>query len=148
MAVCTFFGHRDCPDSIKLTLQSQIEDLITNHGVDLFYVGNQGQFDALVRRVLKELTGKYPHINYAVVLAYMPREGAEPADYADTMLPEGIEKVPPRFAIAWRNKWLLSQSEYIVAYVTHSWGGAAQFVEKAKKQRKTVINLGEGADRL
>ncbi len=148
MAACTFFGHRDCPDSIHPALQSQIEDLIVNHGVDLFYVGNQGQFDALVRRVLKELTVKYPHINYAVVLAYMPREGSDPADYEDTMLPEGIEKVPPRFAIAWRNKWLLGQSDYIVAYVTHSWGGAAQFVEKARKLRKTVINLGEGADRL
>ncbi len=141
MVVCTFFGHRDCPDSIKLALQSQIEDLITNHGVDMFYVGNQGQFDALVRRILKELTGKYPHINFAVVLAYMPREGSDPADYADTMLPEGIEKVPPRFAIAWRNKWLLSQSDYVVSYVTHSWGGAAQFVEKARKQKKIVINL-------
>ncbi len=148
MAVCTFFGHRNCPESIKPALQDQIENLIVNHGVDLFYVGNQGQFDALVRRVLKELTGKYPHINYAVVLAYMPREGSDPANYADTMLPEGIEKVPPRFAIAWRNKWLLGQSDYIVAYVTHSWGGAAQFVEKARKQRKTVINLGEGAGRL
>lgn len=148
MAVCTFFGHRNCPESIKPALQDQIENLIVNHGVDLFYVGNQGQFDAFVRRVLKELTGKYPHINYAVVLAYMPREGSDQADYADTMLPEGIEKVPPRFAIAWRNKWLLSQSDYVVAYVTHFWGGAAQFVEKARKLRKTVINLGEGADRL
>lgn len=141
MSVCTFFGHRDCPDSIKPALQSQIEDLITNHGVDMFYVGNQGQFDALVRRVLKEMTRKYPHINYSVVLVNMPREGSDPADYADTMLPEGIEKVPPRYAIAWRNKWLLSQSDYIVAYVTHSWGGAAQYVEKARKQKKIVINL-------
>ncbi len=141
MAVCTFFGHRDCSDSIKPALQEQIEDLIINHGVDMFYVGNQGQFDALVRRVLKEMTGKYLYINYAVVLAYIPGGGSDPADYADTMLPEGIEKVPPRFAIAWRNKWLLSQSDYVVAYVTHSWGGAAQFVEKARKQKKTVINL-------
>ncbi len=147
MAVCTFFGHRDCPDSIKPALQSQIEDLIIHHDVDLFYVGNQGQFDALARHVLKELTKKYPHINYAVVLAYMPREGTDPEYYEDTMLPEGVEKVPPRFAISWRNNWLLSQSDYIVAYVTHSWGGAAQYAAKARKQGKSVINLREGANR-
>ncbi len=141
MAVCTFFGHRDCPDSIKPALQSQIEDLITKYGVDMFYVGNQGQFDALVRRLLKELTGKYPHINYAVVLAYMPREGSDPADYADTMLPEGIEKVHPCYAISWRNDWLLKQADYVVAYVTHSWGGAAKYTDKAKRQGKTVVTL-------
>lgn len=144
MAVCTFFGHRDCPESIRMDLQSQVEDLIINHGVDLFYVGNQGRFDTFVRHVLRELTWKYPHINYAVVLAYMPREGSAPTDYEDTMLPEGIETVPPRFAISWRNKWLLQQSDYVVTYVTHSWGGAAQYTNKAKKQGKVVINLGKG----
>ncbi len=30
-------------------------------------------------------------------------------------------------------------------YVTHSWGGASQFVEKAKRQNKTVIALSDGS---
>lgn len=30
----------------------------------------------------------------------------------------------------------------VVAYVTHSWGGAYRYVEKAKRAGKTVINLG------
>ena len=57
------------------------------------------------------------------------------------MLPEGIEAVPPRFAIVWRNKWMLRQSDYVVTYVTHSWGGAAQFASLAERQKKTVIHL-------
>ena len=57
------------------------------------------------------------------------------------MLPEGIERVPKRFAISWRNNWMLENSDYVVAYVTHSWGGAVQFVEKAEKRGQKVIYI-------
>ena len=141
MPVCTFFGHRDCPETIKPQLREVLVDLITNQSVDMFYVGNQGRFDALVRSVLRELQKAYPQINYAVVLAYIPREKAESDDYSDTMLPEGIEAVHPRFAISWRNNWMLKQSDYVVSYITHDWGGAAQFAKKAMSQGKTLINV-------
>ena len=141
MASCTFFGHRECPDFIKSKLREVLIDLIINHDVDMFYVGNQGQFDAIVRGVLRELKKEYPRINYTVVLAYMPGKQTEYDDYSDTMLPEGIESVHPRFAISWRNNWMLQQSNYVVTYIAHPWGGAAQFAEKANRQKKTVINL-------
>ena len=38
-------------------------------------------------------------------------------------------------------KWMLKQSDYVVTYITHSWGGAVQYAEKAKQQRKKVINI-------
>ena len=141
MSACTFFGHRECPDSVKIKSQEVLIDLITNNDVDMFYVGNQGQFDAIVHGVLRELKKEYPQINYAVVLAYMPGKQTKYDDYSDTMLPEGIESVHPRYAISWRNNWMLRQSDYVVSYITHSWGGAAQFAEKANHQKKTVINL-------
>ncbi len=145
MAVCTFFGHSDCPESIAPILRSKIETLILKNSVTMFYVGNHGRFDALVRSVLRELKVAYPQIEYAVVLAHMPKE-KDPfdiTDYSDTMLPEGIETSPRRFAISWRNKWMLRQSEYVITYITHSWGGAAQFAELAEKQHKTVYNLAD-----
>ena len=141
MASCTFFGHRECPDSIKPKLKEVLTDLIINHTVVIFYVGNHGRFDAIVRGVLRELKKEHPQINYVVVLAYIPGKRTEYDDYSDTMLPEGIESVHPRYAISWRNNWMLQQSDYVVTYITHSWGGAAQFSEKAKRQKKTVINL-------
>ena len=107
----------------------------------MYYVGNQGQFDAFVRSILRELKKEYPQIDYAVVLAYMPGKQMKYDDYSDTMLPEGIESVHPRYAISWRNNWMLQQSDYVVTYITHSWGGAAQFAEKARRQRKIVINM-------
>ena len=138
MPNCTFFGHRDCPAYMRAKVYEAVVDLIENHDVTMFYVGNHGAFDRMVRGVLRELTAIYPQVRYGVVLAYMLR--AE-EDHSDTMLPEGIEKAPKRFAIIWRNRWMLQQADYVVSYVTHDWGGAAQFVLQAKKHGKHVISL-------
>ena len=139
--ICTFFGHRDCPGTIKPKLSEVLVELITNHGVDMFYVGHQGQFDAYVHGELRRLKQEYPQINYAVVLAYMPGKKTEYGDYSDTMLPEGIESVHPHYAISWRNNWILKQADFVVAYITHAWGGAYRCAEKARRQKKVVINL-------
>ena len=142
MATGCFFGHKDTPESVKDDLYTAIEKLITEYGVETFYVGNQGSFDFYTRAALRQLQDKHPHIRYAVVLAYMPGEVSEyDADHSDTMLPEGIEEVHPRYAIDWRNRWMLRQSQYVICYIRHHWGGAAKYVKMAQHQGKTVINL-------
>jgi hypothetical protein len=71
----------------------------------------------------------------------MPSKKTEYDDYSDTMLPEGIEEVHSHYAISWRNKWMLKQSDYVVTYITHTWGGAAQYAKKADKYGKISINI-------
>lgn len=137
MRACTFFGHRDCPETIKSALHSVIELLIAE-GVTTFYVGNHGQFDTYVRGALGKLKKKYPHVDYAVVLAYLPTAGKE---NGDTIYPEGMEMGPPRFAIERRNRWMLRQAEVVVTYVRYTWGGAYKFKSAAEKQGKRVIEL-------
>jgi len=134
---CTFFGHRDCPDSIKFKLRETLIRLITEDCVDRFLVGNQGNFDALVYSVLCDLRKLYPYISVTVVLAYMPTEKIANKYGSDTILPEGIETVPKRYAISWRNKWMIKQTEYVVTYITRPYGGAAKFAELAKDK---IIN--------
>lgn len=143
MSACTFFGHRFVPDTIEPALYAAVRDLIEKHGVDRFYVGNHGGFDVMVRRVLKKLSAQYP-ITYSVVLAYMPqkRNPFDLTDYSDTLLPEGMETVPRRFAIVHRNRWMLRQADYVITYVTVPIAsGAAQCKEWAQKHHKKVINL-------
>ena len=142
---CTFFGHHDCPDSVKLALRKVIFDLIENRDADLFYVGNHGQFDAMAASVLKEAKEVFPQMEYAIVLAYMPgtREKEYYVDELVTLLPEGIETVPKRFAIDWRNRWMLYRADYVVTYVTHAWGGAAKYHELAIRQKKTVFDIAD-----
>ena len=67
----TFFGHKDTPKEIEPTLRTTLVELIENHNASVFYVGNNGNFDTMVRRLLKELSQVYP-ITYSVVLAYLP----------------------------------------------------------------------------
>ena len=148
MAICTFFGHSDCPESIRPLLRKTVETLMHDYSVTLFYVGNHGGFDRLVRSVLRELKGQNPQIDYAVVLAYLPKgkDPLDPTEDPDTLFPEGIEMVPPRFAISWRNKWMLKQADIVVTYLTHPWGGAAQFARLAEKQHKRLIHLGQAGN--
>lgn len=138
----TFFGHKDTPKEIEPTLRTTLVDLIENHGATEFYVGNNGNFDTMVRRQLENLSQTYP-ITYNVVLAYLPTKKSEYDDFTNTIIPEGIETSPKRFAISYRNKWMIQQSDVVVTYVTHSFGGAAQFKELAERQGKTVIELSE-----
>lgn len=141
MPVCTFFGHADCPESIAGPLRKALERLVKDENVDLFYVGDSGRFDAIVRRELQMLKERHG-IKYAVVLARMPgrRPGAE-APPLDTIFPEELETVPARFAIDRRNAWMLKRAAFVVTYVTHSWGGAAKFEAMAVKLGKRVIRL-------
>ncbi len=134
--IVTFFGHRDAPTAITARVYSAIEDLI-RQGADTFYVGNHGAFDAAVRVTLRKLQAVHPHIHYAVVLAYLP---TTPCDDA-TVYPEGMECVPPRFAIGARNRWMVEQADTVVTYVTRNFSGAARYRSLAIRQGKTVIDL-------
>lgn len=138
----TFFGHRYAQKEIEPMLKSTLIDLIENRGAELFYVGNQGGFDAMVTRVLRELSDHYAICAYTV-LAYLPAGGnGASEDLLPTILPEGIETVPRRFAISFRNRWMIEQSDCVVTHVTnHIASGAAQFKALAEKQGKTVVNL-------
>lgn len=139
----TFFGHRKTSKEVKIILRKKLINLIEFYNADTFYVGNQGDFDFMVRQVLKELKEVYPHIAYTVVLAYIPNVGYryEDIDYFDTIYPEGLENTPKKFAISKRNFWLIEHSDIVVTCVHNSVGGAAKFKEIAEKKGKWVINI-------
>ena len=134
----TFFGHRDTPKETEPALRLTLIDLIENKNATLFYVGNHGNFDAMVHRQLEDLSKTYP-IKYYVVFAYIPGKNDTPDEYS--ILPEGIETVPRRFAINYRNKWMLTKSDIVVTYVTRPVGGAWEFKQMAEKHKKIIIAI-------
>lgn len=134
--ICSLFGHRYVSDSIKIKLKEELIDLITNKGCDKFYVGNNGDFDRIALRVLKELSENYSMV-YHVVLAYIDSGKG----YEDiSIYPEGLEFVNKRFAISSRNRWMVDNSDYVLCYVQYS-GGAEQALKRARAQGKKVINI-------
>lgn len=128
-----------------------MENLILDKQVDTFFVGNHGGFDRMVKETLLQLQKKYPHITCHVVLAYLPRSEKEEADFPKpeaedipTVYPS-LERVPQRFAISYRNRWMVEQADYVIGYIRYSWGGASQFFRMAQRQKKTTINLYEAS---
>ena len=138
MSACTFFGHGDCPETKYSNILQAIQNLITEKNIITFYVGTQGNFDSLVYRALCNLRADFPQIRIYRVLAYLPKDNSL---ISDSILLEGIELVHPRYAISWRNRWMIDRSDYVIAYITRNYGGAARFVDEAKRKGKTVISL-------
>ena len=139
----TFFGHRDAPEDILPRLKEIIAGLIEKEGTISFLVGNEGAFDSMVSRSLIELSEVYPQIRYSVVLAYLPKATATEKPIHPTVYPEGLETVPPRFAISKRNLWMLNQAETIIVFVTVPMGNSFRLMKQAKAKRKTVINIAD-----
>ena len=131
------------PKSVNQRLLQVIEELITEHGVDTFYVGQQGEFDKAVCAALKMLKNRHPHITCFSVLAYMPTGSLPDSCFPDTIYPEGLERCPYRYCISKRNSWMLDHSQYVVTYVQCSAGGAAFFESEAKKKNKKIISVCE-----
>ena len=143
MRACTFFGHRQISSDIYSDLKSAVKHLIINEKVDKFYIGNQGDFDVLAKRVLDDLSDEYA-ISYNIVLAYRPTnsESEQAFDFSHTIYPEEVAASHPRYAILKRNKWMIEHSDYVISYITHDFGGAAKAIDLCRKKNKSIINVG------
>lgn len=139
MANCTFFGHRDSPREIEPILKLTITELIEKENVDIFYIGNNGNFDRMVIGILKQLKETYFHIKYFIVLAYVPKERKQ-EEYELTIIPEPIEKVPYKYAILERNNWMISKSDFVIGYADGI-GKSNDFLKLAEKKGLVVINI-------
>ena len=142
MRACTFFGHRQISSDIFSVLKSAVKHLIINEKVDKFYIGNQGDFDVLAKRVLDDLSDEYT-ISYNIVLAYRPTnsESEQAFDFSHTIYPEEVAASHPRYAIVKRNKWMIEHSDYVISYITHDFGGAAKAIDLCRKKNKEIINV-------
>ena len=65
--------------------------------------------------------------------------------YDGIIYPE-IEYKPPKFAIYYRNRWIVQKADYIICAVTHNYGGAYKAYQYAIKMEKTVFNIIETKD--
>ncbi|MBQ8212987.1 MAG: DUF1273 family protein [Clostridia bacterium] len=139
----TFFGHRDAPPSIKPALEKTIRYLINSQNATVFYVGNNGNFDLFVADILHKLTSEFSQIEYYIVLAYMPQKSnmIQQVYLPHTLYPESVANGIPKFAISRRNEWMLQKSDLVVTYITHSYGGAKKYQNKALQAGKKVINI-------
>lgn len=142
----TFCGHSDVsqPERVRRWLQETIEKLISMDA-DMFLLGGYGGFDRMASCVVWELKKKYPRIHSVLVLPYLDRKMDE--SQCDWTVYPGLENTPWRYAIVHRNRHMVNEADIVVAYVLHSWGGAAQTLAYAKQKNKAIILYREPAER-
>ena len=141
--IVTFCGHREIAQTTEVEewLQTVIHSLI-EQGATTFYLGGYGAFDGLAASVLRKEKKNHPWIERILVLAYL--NGRQDAVGYDGSVYQELEKIPRRFAILHRNRWMVQSADVVVAYVLHDWGGAATTLRYAKQKRKRIISYSEG----
>lgn len=141
--IVTFCGHREIAQTTEVEEWLQtVSHCLIEQGATTFYLGGYGAFDGLAASVLRKEKKNHPWIEMILVLAYLNgRQDA--AGYDGSVYPE-LEKIPRRFAILHRNRWMVQSADVVVAYVLHDWGGAATTLRYAKQKRKRIISYSEG----
>ena len=145
--VVTFCGHSNF---IKTAEQEEkiLAFLEENVGLEpaLMLLGGYGAFDSFAYECCKKYKIAHPNISLAFVTPYLTEEYQhnqlkDIEKLYDTIICPDIEDKPPRFAISYRNKYMVEKSDIVIAYVSHAWGGAYTTYSHAKRKGKKIFNL-------
>ena len=145
MKSCFFIGHREADERLLPMLTAAIERLITEEQVSFFYVGGYGGFDRIAATAVKRMKLQHPEIILMLVLPYHPGERPieTPNGFDGTYYPEGLEKVPRRYAIVRANEIMAKQSDWMISYVRHGASNSRRILEYAQKQGTACININD-----
>ncbi len=145
---CCFAGHSQILKDISAPLEMAIERHITGYGVTDFLVGHYGDFDRQAAVAVRKAKLVYPGVRLFLMLPYLPGKGHALPDkegYDDFICPEGMENVPYKWAISKLNQIMVNQSDYLIACVKRSFGGAARTLTYATAREKKgllhIVNL-------
>ena len=138
---CFFIGSRHATSHIQPQLAEAVEKHITEYCVTTFTVGHYGGFDSLVISVLKETKKQYPHIKLYLLAPYALSQNREtPEWFNGTFYPEGLERVPLRYAIVQANRHMIQHSDYLISYP--GVGNSRRIVEYAQRlEKKGLIKV-------
>lgn len=145
MKTCTFFGEPDATTDIRYDLKQVLIELIENKGVDIFYVGNGGNFDKMVRNELKLFSSVYKHIRFTVLTCDISYTDLTDDDFwYENICPLGEFFGGKNVTADELNRNMIDDSDYAVTYVTNKKGSAYKYKNAAKRKGKTVIELYSG----
>ena len=132
---CFFIGHRDAESRLMPQIEATVNRHITEYGVTEFIVGQYGAFDRMAARVVIHAKRLYPNITLSILLPYLPSERIvkAPDGYDDTFYPPDMEKVPRKLAIVRANKYMIDNSDFLIAYAWQAGSNAKKLLEYANK---------------
>lgn len=150
--VCTFIGHRSLedPETITRQIDQWVTLLAASQKPLRFLNGGMGNFDQLCSQAVDRLKQSHPElsIEHWLVIPYIT--GAFRQDeknlrkiYDKIITPTCLKDLPNQHALPVRNQWMINQSDYALAYITHPSGGAWQTFQFALQQPHiSVVQIG------
>ena len=145
--ICCFAGHRDIYniELIENILKQLIIKLITEENVGEFMVGNYGNFDNFVKKILFSIKENYPHIKITLVIPHLiaSLKETENQGYECILVADMPENTPHKYRILKCNEYIVNKSQFMICYVKNTWGGAYKTYEYAKKKNVKIYNLAE-----
>lgn len=147
--IITFCGHSDfrATQEYRQRMESFFEEHVGDQRVEL-YLGDYGGFDRFAYACGKEYQATHPNVRLVFVTPYFDERyqkkqlSYQKERYDEIVYPE-LERVPPRVAIIRRNQWMVERADWVVAYVTHHFGGAYQTYRYAQQKKKNTFLLSE-----
>ncbi len=147
--IIAFCGHRDFSktEEYERKIIAFFEEKIGDKTAEM-YLGGYGGFDEFAYECCNKYKRSHPNIRIVFVTPYMTLEYQrnhleyQKMRYDYILYPE-IENRPSRFAIIYRNKYMVDKADYVVAYVKHNRGGAYKSYEHAKRKGKEIFNLAD-----
>lgn len=139
--ICCFAGHGNLnyKDELKNLIYNKCIELITVNYVREFWVGNYGNFDTMAANIVRELKHEYPEIELNLIIPYLTAEINNYKEYDNIIMVDIPLNTPKRYWILKSNQYMINQSNYLVAYVNYSFGGAVKTLEYAKRRKHIVI---------
>ena len=149
MTVCTFAGHREVYQAnISEMLDEAISKIINTDDSFRFLVGGMGEFDGMCSSAVRRAKRKYPNteIRLELVLPYLTQELNDnklyyETSFDDVVIPIELAGVHYKSAITKRNRWMVEQSDWLIAFVYRDFGGAYTTLRHAEKKGLQIINL-------
>ncbi len=143
----TFCGHSQYTSSKEdeQKIISFLTEIIGDCHAEL-YLGGYGSFDKFARECGKKYQGTHPNTKLIFVTPYITIDHQKDhldnnKDLYDEILYPSLENKPLKYAISYRNKWMVEQADYVIAYITHAWGEAYQTYKHAQRKKKPLFNI-------
>ncbi|MBQ9117071.1 MAG: hypothetical protein IJY04_08595 [Clostridia bacterium] len=124
-------------DLLEKTVGSQYAEM---------YLGGYGDFDSFAYNCCKKYKQTHPDTLLVFVTPYITVEYQRSTlDYQklryDTIIYPEIENRPLKFAITYRNKWMVDKADFLICAIEHEYGGAYKTYRYAKTQKKQIFNI-------
>ena len=146
--ICTFAGHREVFGFRQSQLMEILESILESEQELICYVGGMGEFDSLCANAVRVLKHRHPEKNILLILVlpYMKQAINTCGEYFqercdDIIIPTELAGIYYKKAITARNRWMVDQSDCLVAMVWRNYGGAYQTLKYAEKCSKKIFRM-------